>query len=332
MAKKAVIAVLAVVLVTAGLVVGRVIWPARGEAPAGDHPATATSTVTRATLVDTVTVPGELAFGPRQLIESRLAGTVTALPPVGTVVDRGQVLFRIDDKPVILLFGALPAYRALGADDEGADVKQLKANLKALGYMDVRRWQKKLGLDQTGVVELGRVVYAPGPLRVAEHKLAPGAVATGPVLACTGATRLVVAKLKETDQGLAKPGTTVHVALPNGKTLAGSVTSVGAPQDEQVVAGQPRTLEVVVALTDPAAAGGLDSGPVTVHLVREQRENVLVAPIGALLALAEGGYGLEIIDGTTSRIVAVETGLFADGRVEVRGADVREGLTVGTAK
>jgi hypothetical protein len=51
--------------------------------------------------------------------------------------------------------------------------------------------------------------------------------------------------------------------------------------------------------------------------------------VAALLALAEGGYGVEIVSGSTSRIVAVETGLFADGRVEVAGADLTEGMTVG---
>lgn len=346
------------VLAAAGLLVVTVIRPVRDPAPADDRGAPATATVIRQTLVESVAVPGELAFGPRQPIESRLAGTVTALPPVGTVVDRGQVLFRIDDKPVILLFGALPAYRELTpgraatADaaevppSSGADVKQLKENLKAMGYpggpLDgrytaqtataVRRWQEDLGLEQTGMIELGRVFNAPGPLRVAEHTLAPGAVATGPVLACTGATRLVTAEIKETDQELAKPGAAARVALPNGKDLTGIVRSIEARKDTQPVAGQPRTLDAVVALDDPAAAGGLDDGAVTVRFVRQERKDVLAVPIGALLALAEGGYGLEIVEGGRSRVVAVRTGLFAGGKVEVSGPDVREGLTVGTAR
>lgn len=361
---RSVVAAVAVsaVLVAAGLLVGTAIRPARDSAPAGDRRSAQTAIVARATLVDFVAAPGVLAFGPRQLIESRLSGTVTALPPVGTIVDRGQELFRIDDKPVILLFGALPAYRELGAGraavpageappaevpaSTGADVKQLKENLKALGYsgvpvddryttqtaMVVRRWQKDLGIDQTGTVELGRVFYAPGPVRVAEHKLAPGAVAAGPVLACTGSTRLVVAEIKETDQELAKPGTPVRVALPGGKELGGTVRSVGPREDDTSVAGQPRTLDAVVAPNDPAAVDGLDSGSATVRFVRQERRDVLVVPIGALLALAEGGYGLEILQGGRTRVVAVRTGLFAGGKVEVSGAGIREGMTVGTAR
>jgi hypothetical protein len=55
-------------------------------------------------------------------------------------------------------------------------------------------------------------------------------------------------------------------------------------------------------------------------------------PVSALLALAEGGYGLEVVrdDGTT-KIVRVDTGLFADGKVEVRGAGIGEGTVVGVA-
>ena len=60
-----------------------------------------------------------------------------------------------------------------------------------------------------------------------------------------------------------------------------------------------------------------------------QAEDVLTVPVGALLALAEGGYGLEIIEGSTSRIIAVQTGLFADGQVEVTGQGLDEGTTVG---
>jgi hypothetical protein len=52
-------------------------------------------------------------------------------------------------------------------------------------------------------------------------------------------------------------------------------------------------------------------------------------PVAALLALREGGYGVQIVEGSTTRIVAVKTGLFSGGRVEVSGDGLAEGMTVG---
>ena len=72
-------------------------------------------------------------------------------------------------------------------------------------------------------------------------------------------------------------------------------------------------------MTDPKALAGLDQARSTSRSPPRERENVLTVPVAALLALAEGGYGVEVVDGDASRLVAVETGLFADGRVEVTG-------------
>jgi multidrug efflux system membrane fusion protein len=80
---------------------------ARSEAPP------ATATVTRQTLVDSQTEDGELGHGDTTTLSGRIAGTVTALPATGTTVKRGQALYRVDNTPVVLLYGSLPAYRTL---------------------------------------------------------------------------------------------------------------------------------------------------------------------------------------------------------------------------
>jgi len=61
-------------------------------------------------------------------------------------------------------------------------------------------------------------------------------------------------------------------------------------------------------------------------------EDVLAVPVAALLALPKGGFGVQVVDGDTTRIVAVKTGMFAAGQVEVSGRDVAEGVTVGVPK
>jgi peptidoglycan hydrolase-like protein with peptidoglycan-binding domain len=362
---------------------GVAVWrPAAG--PTQGPRAVATTTVTRETLVDVTTVPGKLAYGPEQAVESRLTGTVTWVPAVGTTVDRGKTLFRVDDKPVVLLFGTVPAYRVLTAGHaaaspppgtgagsgtgtgtgtdaggaggasgpavpatKGADVRQFEENLRALGYAGftvddqfngrtaaaVRRWQKDLGLEQTGDVELGRVFYVRAAVRVAKLKLTAGALTSGPVLTFTGTIRLITATIKEYEKELAKVATKVTVALPSGKEVGGTVTAVNTPSDDQgTAAGDEPNLEVVVALDDQAAVNGLDDGPARVRLVAEERKDVLVVPVGALLALAEGGYGLQVVDGGSTRIVAVTTGLFANGKVEVGGSDIRDGMIVEVAQ
>lgn len=76
----------------------------------------------------------QLGRGEVTPIVSRADGTVTWLPEVGAVVRRGGVLLRVDDRPVVLLLGKLPMYRALSTGVEGPDVTQLEKSLQALGY------------------------------------------------------------------------------------------------------------------------------------------------------------------------------------------------------
>jgi hypothetical protein len=86
---------------------------------------------------------------------------------------------------------------------------------------------------------------------------------------------------------------------------------------------------VTVTGDDPDALARHDHTTVTVAFTATRRDDVLTVPVAALLALAEGGYGLELVDGSATRVVAVETGLFAAGRVEVTGDGLAEGQRVG---
>jgi len=143
-----------------------------------------TATVERRTLTERSTVDGTLGYAGAAEIYDRLAGTFTWLPAVGAVIHRGGTLFKVNNLPVALMYGDVPAYRALeeGVSD-GPDVRELNANLVLLGFdpsgaidvdehfsgataAAVRRWQHAEGLSETGQVELGRVVFAPGARRV----------------------------------------------------------------------------------------------------------------------------------------------------------------------
>jgi peptidoglycan hydrolase-like protein with peptidoglycan-binding domain len=241
----------------------------------------------------------------------------------------------------------MPLYRTLRSGTEGADVRLVEQNLAALGYKGftvddeytgatadaVREWQDDLGLPDTGTVAPGQVVVAAEQVRVVEHRLATGDPANGPVLSYTGTTRIVTVRLDVDKQQWVKAGITATVELPDGKRVQGTVTGVGTVATTRTANNQETTtIDVTVAVADQNALGALDEAPVDVILQTEQRQNVLVVPVNALVALAEGGYGLQVVDGSTTRYVPVKTGMFANGRVEVSGDGVTPGLVVGIPK
>ncbi len=77
----------------------------------------------------------------------------------------------------------------------------------------------------------------------------------------------------------------------------------------------------------PAATGTGASVAVQVSLAIQVARHVLSAPVSALLALAGGGYGVEVVlPSGAHRLMGVHTGIFASGLVQVSGS----GLTAGT--
>ena len=320
--------------------------PARRAAPA------ATVKVKRMTLVMSVAVAGNLSFGEPVPLTSTATGTVTWLPAAGRKVKRGGTLLRVDEKPIVLLYGELPMYRPLAIGTRGRDVRQFEENLRALGYSGftvddeysaatataVKRWQRDLALDVTGTVERDRIIYAPGAVRIAAASVRLGASATGDVLTYTGSKKVVTVQADAGGAPWAAKGTKVTVTPPGGQDVAGVVASVGtqasAPADvEGADEANPgtgnATVPVVITVADQSALAKFEKTPVDVRYVAQQRKNVLTVPVSALLALAEGGYGLEVAGQGTSRIVPVATGLVADGQVEVRGAGIEAGVQVG---
>ena len=121
------------------------------------------------------------------------------------------------------------------------------------------------------------------------------------------------------------------VTLPGGATIDGTVASIGtvATAGEN---GGAATMPVGITVADQSKLGGFDGAPVDVTLVSAQAKDVLSVPVGALVALAEGGYGVQVIAGSSSRYVAVKTGMFAGGRVEITGDGITAGTVVGVPK
>lgn len=316
--------------------------PAAGQPAVNPALPPATAPITRTTLVETRTEAGTLGYGDPVAVRALVPGTLTWLAAAGSTVARGAPLFKINEEPVVVLYGAVPMYRTLSNFVVGADVRQLQENLVELGYSGfaidgsytqatataVLAWQADLGLAQTGMVEPAQVLFMPGPARIAEQLAHVGDRLGGDaplLLTYTGSTRVVTVALKVVDQAFAVVGGAVTVTLPDARTVAGVIAEVGTVITEEA-------FDVTVTIADQAALGSLQAAPVDVAFVSATREDVLAVPVAALLALAEGGYGVELVEGDTSWIVAVQTGMFADGRVEISGDAIAEGMLVGVPR
>ncbi|MFV2179870.1 peptidoglycan-binding protein [Actinomadura sp. LOL_016] len=319
-----------------------------GEAAATGLPPH-TAEVAKQTLKDTETVDGELGYGPTYTATGGMKGTLTDLPEGGSEIKRGQELYEVDSDPVVLLYGSKPAYRPLRTGTEGGDVKRFEANLSALGYggftVDdeyssataeaVQEWQEDIGVEETGIVEPGRIVFAPGAVRVDSLQANVGEP-VGPgtkVLDYTGTVKAVTVELETSDQRMAKKGAAVEVALPENETVRAKIDEVTTVIDPGQQGEEPTTkVEVTVWLdSDEAAkaAAGYALASVDVTFTAGQKENVLTVPVTALVALSEGGFGVEVVKAGASSFVPVDTGLFAGGKVEVSGPGIAEGTVVG---
>ncbi|MCA1654948.1 MAG: peptidoglycan-binding protein [Pseudonocardiaceae bacterium] len=340
MRRTVVVVVLVAVVVVGG---GAAVWATRDQpaAPAATRPLP-TAPVTRGDLSTSVRQPGELGYAGGYELIAQLGGTVTAVPAVGQVIDRGQRVLAVDQRPIPLFFGDVPLYRPLAEGASGADVLVLEQNLTALGFggftvddeytartaTAVSRWQAALDLPETGAVDAGAAVVAPGAVRVGSvlpvvgAAIAPGEVVTS----ATGTGHGVRVELDRRYRSLAVVNGPVRILLFGGAAVDGVVTAIGteatAEEDSAGGTGDQQTVGVDIAVTSPEAAlGGVFEGPVTVEFPGEARQDVLSVPIEALTLASDGGYAVIVVSGGHRTTVDVTTGLITSNRVEVTGVD-----------
>ncbi len=361
------------------------------------------------------------------------SGVVTDVVPAGVTVEQGDVLYRVNGEPVVVMYGDIPAYRTLrdlSEDMTGTDVLQLEEALVALGYdpdsvasVDeeftdftatmVERWQEDLGVEETGEVALGDVIFIPEASEILSVNVAVGdsvnagqpivTILTGdplqgddvfqleealvalgyegpvvdgvwdngtknavlawqadtgleddgvidlgevvflsstvrvnevlasvgssvnagtPVLGISSADQFVTFDLPAADQGLVVVGQEVIIEMPDGSDAGATVVEIDSVATG---GGGNATFGVKIVLDDPSVAVGLDEAPVDVEIISDSVSNVIAVPVSALVALAEGGYAVEVQTATGTQLVAVEPGFYADGLVEIES----NGLSVG---
>jgi hypothetical protein len=315
------------------------------ETPGGAGPTTAA--VVREDIAATTPVAATLGYAGSWTVIGQGGGALTRLPHPGQVISQGDVLYRIGNgSPVVLLYGRVPAWRALGDGMTGADVSQVNHDLVKLGYASradiiaagwdyysaqtaygVQRLEEHLGVPfPVGSLSLWQLVFEPTALRIARVTGRLGGPASGPVLTATSDEHVVMIALDVSEESEIRAADAVTVTLPDGTAAPGVVSSVGTVAITSASGGgtTATTIPVQVQLSDPAAAGSLDQAPVTVNITTATARDALAVPVTALLARSPGGYVVEVAGpGNTRRYVPVSVGpVFDDnsGLVQVTGA------------
>jgi Putative peptidoglycan binding domain len=243
-------AVLAAVIATRGVVVTSTAKP---QATAAQQSSAHSAKVQTGELSATVSEDGTLTYraqpdGSPYSVINQARGIYTELPAPGRVIAQGRVLYRVNDRPVVLLYGSTPAYRTLSAGATGPDVSELNADLVALGYATsaqlhptsasfgsatttaVEKLQAQVGVTQSGTLTLGQVLFEPTAVRVTAvsaqlgGRTQPGQTA----MVGTSTTRQVEVALDASQQTDVAVGDKVTITLPNNRTTPGVVSSVGS--------------------------------------------------------------------------------------------------------
>jgi peptidoglycan hydrolase-like protein with peptidoglycan-binding domain len=193
----------------------------------------------------------------------------------------------------------------------------------------VKRWQAAEGVrPPTGTVALGDILVMPGKVRVGAAAAQLGDDATGNLMAISDQEKAVSVEIDASRADDLRAGQKVRITLPDSTATGGTISSVSSNvKPGSADGGGPSSdgpkVQVVVAVDKPSAIRDISSADVDVRFTGTTEHHVLAVPVGALLALGGGGYGVQIAGGA---LTAVKVGLFADGMVEITGA----GITVGT--
>ena len=267
----------------------------------------------------------------------------------------------------LLMFGDLSVWRDMKEGiAPGEDINQLQLNLIALGYgttetleLDstfdpnttaaIMKLQSDLNLISSGEIGFGEIIFAPGTSMVNSSSTLPNigekintgaelfsltpiekiSTQIGPDDAISIASKSlqkIEIQVDVADQNLVVKGSEVEIELPDESTIMGVVHEVGSfavvPQD-----GDP-FLEVSIEVEGSTEYFKWTGAVVTVNATKELAKGVLASPVNGLLALLSGGYALEIVAGTGTTLVPVETGIYADGWVEINGSGLQPGTEI----
>ncbi|WP_199042534.1 peptidoglycan-binding protein [Glycomyces salinus] len=260
----------------------------------------------------------------------------------GDMVDLGDIVFTVDLEPVIVAEGDIPSFRTLADGDEGEDVVQLQQFLSRQNYYDdevdgifdyrvrwaVRSWQEDLGVDITGSVDAGAILFLPelpARLSLAEDieigsVVGPGATAVELVPPSPDFT----IELPERQAQLIEPGMSVDI-------VASGATWHAVINDVQVSENEAYTASLDAAEGDSICGEECDEiqfgDPTllasTIYTVPET--NGVTVPAAAITTDATGET---FVVSESGQFIPVEVLAGAEGTVVVDGVEAGERVRV----
>ncbi|WP_370148241.1 hypothetical protein [Streptacidiphilus sp. EB129] len=211
-------------------------------------------------------------------------------------------------------------------------VRQGDGVLTASLIAAVKHWQDHVGIPATGVLGIGDVAVVPGPVRISAVQAQVGDPAAEPLMSVTSTSKTVSVPVDATDVNAINSGDRATVVLPDNSTTTATVAAISTsaatdPGSDAGGATDPGSAKVNVTLSldDTAEVHRLNAAPVQVQFTTQTHKGVLVVPVSALLALSGGGYAVQLPGG---HLIAIRTGLFSKGLVEISGTGIAPGLKV----
>lgn len=167
---------------------------------------------------DTLKVSATASWRTNETAVNRATGIVTSIPfQSGDIAENGTIVYTVNMRPSVLAQGNIPSYRDLEPGSSGEDVRQLQSMLKALQHLNteptgsfdsktgqaVKRWQKTMGLQESGIVLAGDLVFLPTvPARITldAESLRVGATLSGGEKVVNGLSSTPVFELRLTPE------------------------------------------------------------------------------------------------------------------------------------
>ncbi len=258
---------------------------------------------------------------------------VTSIVARGTQVALGDVIYTVEGAPVVAMSGETPAWRDLSeTSDDGIDILQLERSLAELGYDDdgelsideafdsntsdaIEDWQNGLGLEPTGDVTLGDLVFLPETALVSAVNVTVGDLVTdGDAILTLDASRTQVTAIVPEDLQ-----STVTVGLVVGLgEIDGTV--------ERLVSEQGETTIEVKAIVVPI--GQLEAAPgtsVTVRATTVLATDSLIVPAASIFSRIDGTYAVRTVDADATDWIPIVAIAEADGDVAIQSDQLSDG-------